>query len=41
MQGITHQVANPGTPAQNAYIESFNGQIRDELLNALWFLSVP
>ena len=27
----------PGKPTQNAYIESFNGRVRTELLNAHWF----
>jgi putative transposase len=27
----------PGKPTQNAYIESFNGRVRAELLNAHWF----
>jgi putative transposase len=30
----------PGKPAQNAYIESFNGRLRDECLNANWFTSL-
>lgn len=27
----------PGKPVQNAYIESFNGRLRDECLNGNWF----
>ena len=27
----------PGKPIQNAYIESFNGRLRDECLNENWF----
>jgi putative transposase len=27
----------PGEPVQNAYVESFNGRLRDECLNANWF----
>lgn len=27
----------PGKPTQNAYIESFNARVREELLNAHWF----
>ena len=27
-------------PTQNAYIESFNGRLRDECLNEHWFTSV-
>lgn len=30
----------PGKPVENAYIESFNGRLRDECLNANVFLSV-
>jgi transposase InsO family protein len=28
---------SPGKPVQNAYVESFNGRLRDEFLNANWF----
>jgi len=27
----------PGKPMQNGHIESFNGRLRDECLNATWF----
>jgi putative transposase len=30
----------PGKPNQNAYIESFNGRLRDECLNEHWFVSL-
>jgi len=30
----------PGKPVQNAFIESFNGRVRDECLNQHWFLSL-
>lgn len=30
----------PGKPNQNAYVESFNGRLRDECLNEHWFMSV-
>lgn len=30
----------PGTPTQNAFIESFNGKFRDECLNENWFVSL-
>lgn len=30
----------PGKPTQNAYIESFNARVRDELLNAHWFRTI-
>ena len=32
--------SRPGTPTDNAYIESFNGSLRDECLNTNWFLSL-
>jgi putative transposase len=34
-----HYIA-PGKPTQNAFIESFNGRLRDELLNETLFLSL-
>jgi transposase InsO family protein len=30
----------PGKPNQNAYVESFNGRLRDECLNEHWFTSM-
>jgi putative transposase len=32
--------AAPGRPTQNGHIESFNGRLRDECLNANWFSSL-
>lgn len=29
-----------GKPTQNAFIESFNGRVRDELLNSNWFRNI-
>jgi putative transposase len=34
-----HYIA-PGKPQQNAFIESFNGRLRDELLNETLFTSL-
>ncbi len=34
-----HYIA-PGKPTQNGYVESFNGRMRDELLNETLFLSL-
>ena len=34
-----HYIA-PGKPTQNAFVESFNGRLRDELLNETLFVSV-
>lgn len=33
------EFSRPATPTDNAYIESFNARLRQELLNASWFLS--
>lgn len=30
----------PGKPTQNAFIESFNGRLRDECLNQYWFKNI-
>jgi putative transposase len=38
--GIQHLLIEPGSPTQNAYIESFNGSFRDECLNENWFDSL-
>ena len=35
-----HYIA-PGKPQQNAFIESFNGRLRDELLNETLFATLP
>jgi putative transposase len=32
---------DPGKPSQNAWIESFNGRVRDEFLNAQAFWNLP
>jgi putative transposase len=34
---VTLRFIDPGKPIQNAYIESFNGRMRDECLNQFWF----
>ena len=36
-QGVQLHFIQPGKPVQNAYIESFNGRLRDECLNEHWF----
>lgn len=38
--GIDWEYIQPGKPSQNAYVESFNGRIRDELLNETLFHSL-
>jgi putative transposase len=37
---IALQFIRPGKPVENAYIESFNGRLRDECLNQSWFVSL-
>jgi len=37
---ITLDFSRPGKPTDNAFIESFNGKLRKECLNAHWFLSL-
>jgi putative transposase len=37
---ITLRPIEPGKPNQNAYVESFNGRLRDECLNEHWFTSL-
>lgn len=39
-RGITLDFIRPGKPIDNGYIESFNGKLRDECLNANQFLSI-
>ena len=39
-RGITLRLIEPGKPNQNAYVESFNGRLRDECLNEHWFTSI-
>ena len=39
--GIKWHYIAPGKPTQNAFIESFNGRLRDELLNEVLFTSLP
>ena len=38
--GVTLDFSRPGTPTDNAYIESFNGKFREECLNQHWFMSL-
>lgn len=39
-RGIRLEFIEPGKPVQNAYMESFNGRMRDECLNDNWFISL-
>jgi transposase InsO family protein len=38
--GIALRLIEPGKPIQNAYVESFNGRLRDEWLTEHWFTSL-
>lgn len=38
--GVALRLIDPGKPNQNAYVESFNGRLRDECLNEHWFMSL-
>lgn len=38
--GITLSFIQPGKPVQNAFVESFNGKLRDECLNENYFTSL-
>jgi putative transposase len=38
--GVTLDFSRPGKSTDNAYVESFNGSLRDECLNVNWFLSL-
>jgi putative transposase len=38
--GVTLNLIRPGKPVENAFIESFNGRLRDECLNAEVFLDI-
>jgi putative transposase len=39
-RGIALIHIEPGRPMQNGYVESFNGRLRDECLNANWFVNM-
>ena len=38
--GVALRLIEPGKPNQNAYVESFNGRLRDECMNEHWFTSL-
>jgi putative transposase len=38
--GVRLRFIEPGKPVQNAFVESFNGKMRDECLNLHWFRSL-
>jgi putative transposase len=39
-RGVAWEYIQPGKPAQNAFVESLNGRLRDELLNETLFRSI-
>ena len=39
-QGVHLNFIRPGKPVENAYVESFNGKLRDECLNENWFTTL-
>lgn len=39
MNGVALEFSRPGKPTDNAFIKSFNGNLREECVNASWFLS--
>ena len=39
-RSIELDFSRPGKPTDNAKVESFNGRLRQECLNAHWFLSL-
>jgi putative transposase len=39
-RGVRLRFIAPGKPVQNAFVESFNGRLRDECLNRHWFLDL-
>jgi putative transposase len=39
-RGVTLDFSRPGNPTDNAYVESFNGRLREECLNVNWFLGL-
>ncbi|MEL5602078.1 integrase core domain-containing protein, partial [Serratia nevei] len=39
-RGIHIDFSRPGTPTDNATVESFNGRLRQECLNENWFMSL-
>jgi len=40
LAGVKLNFIRPGKPVENSYIESFNGQLRDECLNVEVFLDL-
>ncbi len=39
-KGVILDFSRPGKPTDNSFIESFNGKLRSECLNAHWFMNL-
>jgi len=39
-RGVKLNFIRPGKPIENAFVESFNGRLRDECLNTNWFMNL-
>jgi putative transposase len=39
-RGVALRSIEPGKPIQNAFVESFQGRLRDEFLDRRWFLGL-
>jgi putative transposase len=39
-RGVQLRFIEPGKPVQNAFVESFQGRLRDECLNRHWFVGL-
>jgi putative transposase len=39
-RGVELKLIQAGKPTQNAFVESFNGEFRDECLNEHWLHSI-
>jgi transposase InsO family protein len=39
-RGVSLRLIQPGRPTQNAFVESFNGRLREECLNEHWFVNL-
>lgn len=40
LNGVALDFSRPGKPTDNAYIEALNSRLRQECLNASWFLAM-
>ena len=40
LNGVELDFSRPGKPTDNAFIEAFNGRLREDCLNENWFLSL-